>query len=100
MVATYALEIVEASRCLQASSTLKGDAAVKTVADNTWEVSVRSTVALLSFLTQMNIHLDWTQKLGDALIGQQQDVVYLSSQFASAPSSMPRAKEQPTGARV
>ena len=56
---------------------LKGDAAVKAVADNTWDVSVRSMVAFPSVLTQMNIHLDWTQKLGDALIGQQQDVVYL-----------------------
>ncbi|MGD9885752.1 MAG: DUF3300 domain-containing protein [Reyranella sp.] len=74
MAATYPLEVVEASRWQQANPGLVGDAAVKAVADKTWDVSVKSLVAFPSILKQMNDHLDWTQKLGDALIGQQEDV--------------------------
>src|SRR5205814_7130653 len=74
MAASYPLEIVEAARWSQANPTLKGDAAVSAVADKTWDVSVKSLVAFPSVLKQLNDHLDWTQKLGDALIEQQADV--------------------------
>jgi hypothetical protein len=74
MAASYPLEIVEAARWSQANPNLKGDAAVTAVADKTWDVSVKSLVAFPSILKQLNEHLDWTQKLGDALISQQQDV--------------------------
>jgi len=74
MAAGYPLEIVEAERWSQANPNLKGDAAVTAVADKTWDVSVKSLVAFPSVLKQLSDHLDWTQKLGDALIGQQADV--------------------------
>ena len=74
MAASYPLEIVEASRWSQANSNLKGDAAVSAVADKSWDVSVKSLVAFPPVLSQLNEHLDWTQKLGDAMIAQQQDV--------------------------
>jgi hypothetical protein len=35
---------------------------------------VKSLVAFPGVLEQLNEHLDWTQKLGDAMIGQQEDV--------------------------
>ena len=73
MAASYPLEIVEASRWSQANPNLKGDAAVSAVADKSW-TSVKSLVAFPPVLSQLNEHLDWTQKLGDALIAQQQDV--------------------------
>ena len=74
MAASYPLEIVEAARWSQANPNLKGDAAVSAVGDKSWDVSVKSLVAFPPVLAQLNEHLDWTQKLGDALIGQQQDV--------------------------
>ena len=74
MAATYPLEIVEAARWQQANPGPKGDAAVAAVADKTWDVSVKSLVAFPSILKQMSERLDWTQKLGDALLGQQADV--------------------------
>jgi hypothetical protein len=74
MAATYPLEIVEAARWSQANPNLKGDAAVSAVADKSWDASVKSLVAFPPVLSQLNEHLDWTQKLGDAMIGQQQDV--------------------------
>jgi hypothetical protein len=74
MAASYPLEVVEAARWSKANPALKGDAAVKAVNDKTWDVSVKSLVAFPDVLAQMNEHLDWTQKLGDAMIGQEADV--------------------------
>src|SRR6478609_6914087 len=74
MAAGYPLEIVEAARWLRANPNAKGDAALKAVADKSWDVAVKSLVAFPSVLSQLDEHLDWTQKIGDALIGQQQDV--------------------------
>ncbi|MFZ5778592.1 MAG: DUF3300 domain-containing protein [Pseudomonadota bacterium] len=74
MAATYPLEVVEAARWSQANPTLKGDAAVAAVKDKDWDVSVKSLVAFPQVLSMMNSHLDWTQKVGDAMIGQQKDV--------------------------
>lgn len=74
MAATYPLEVVEATRWTQANPNLKGDAAVAAVKDKNWDVSVKSLVAFPQTLSMMNNNLDWTQKLGDAMIGQQKDV--------------------------
>ena len=74
MAASYPLEIVEAARWSKANPNLKGDAAVQAVQNQSWDVSVKSLVAFPSALLPLNDHLDWTQKLGDAMIGQQQDV--------------------------
>src|ERR1700754_2588416 len=65
MAAGYPLEVVEAARWVQANPNAKGDAAVKAVADKSWDVSVKSLVAFPPVLAQMNDHLDWTQKMGD-----------------------------------
>src|SRR3982751_4873180 len=74
MACGYPLEIVEAARWSKANPTLKGDAAVQAINDKDWDTSVKSLVAFPDVLKQLNEHLDWTQKLGDALIGQQADV--------------------------
>ena len=74
MAASYPLEVVEAARWSQANPNLKGDAAVAAVKDKSWDVSVKSLVAFPQVLAMMNDQLDWTQKLGDAMIGQQKDV--------------------------
>ena len=74
MAATYPLEVVEAARWSQANPNLKGDAAVAAVKDKSWDVSVKSLAAFPQTLQMMSNQLDWTQKLGDAMIGQQKDV--------------------------
>ena len=97
MAAGYPLEIVEAARWSQANPNLKGDAAVTAVADKTWDVSVKSLVAFPSVLKQLSDHLDWTQKLGDALIGQQADVAASIQRLrakASAAGTLKTGKEQ------
>ena len=97
MAATYPLEIVEAARWQQANPGPTGDAAVAAVADKTWDVSVKSLVAFPSVLKQMNEHLDWTQKLGDAFLAQQQEVLATAQslrQKATAEGSLKDSKEQ------
>lgn len=74
MAAGYPLEIVEAARWSKANPTLKGDAAVQAVKDKNWDTSVKSLVAFPDVLANMNEHLDWTQKMGDAMISQENDV--------------------------
>lgn len=74
MAASYPLEVVEAARWSKANPGLKGDAAVAAVKDKSWDVSVKSLVAFPQVLAQLSDHLDWMQKVGDAMIAQQQDV--------------------------
>jgi Protein of unknown function (DUF3300) len=75
MASTYPLEIVYAARWLKANPNVKGDAAVKAVGDKPWDVSVKSMVAFPQILEPMNDKLDWTQRLGDAFLAQQKDVL-------------------------
>ena len=75
MASTYPLEIVQAARWVKANPNVKGDAAVKAVANETWDVSVKSLVAFPQALEPMNEKLDWTQKLGDAFLADQKSVL-------------------------
>jgi len=74
MAASYPLEVVDAARWSKANPTLKGDAAVNAVKDKEWDASVKSLVAFPDVLARMSDHLDWTRKLGDAMIAQEGDV--------------------------
>ena len=74
MACGYPLEIVEAARWSRANPNLKGDAAVQAVKDQSWDTSVKSLVAFPDVLANLNEHLDWTQKMGDAMISQEADV--------------------------
>jgi hypothetical protein len=74
MASSYPLEVVDAARWLKTNPNLKGDAAVAAVKDKSWDVSVKSLTAFPQVLVQMSDHLDWMQKIGDAMVAQQQDV--------------------------
>src|SRR5262245_1157027 len=75
MAATYPLEIVQAARWAKANPNVKGDAAVKAVESQPWDVSVKSLVAFPQILEPMNEKIDWTQKLGDAFLADQKAVL-------------------------
>jgi Protein of unknown function (DUF3300)/Chaperone of endosialidase len=75
MASTYPLEVVEADRWSSANKNLKGDA-LKAAADKQdWDGSIKSLVATPSVLSMMSTQLDWTRKLGDAVLAQQPDVM-------------------------
>ena len=75
MASTYPLEIVFAARWVKSHPGEKGDAAVKAVQNESWDVSVKSLVAFPQILDPMYDKLDWTQKLGDAFLAQERDVL-------------------------
>ena len=75
MASTYPLEIVEAARWSKANPNLKGDDAVKAAEQNGWDPSVTSLVAFPHVLTMMDSNLSWTERLGDAFLAQQPQVM-------------------------
>ena len=75
MASTYPLEVVEASRWVEANKNLQGDE-LKAAADKQdWDDSVRALVAVPSVLAMMSNKLTWTQQLGNAVLAQQADVM-------------------------
>jgi Protein of unknown function (DUF3300) len=75
IASTYPLEVVQADRWAKSNLKLKGDALAAALAKQTWDDSVKSLVEVPSVLTMMADQLDWTQKLGDAVLAQQPDVM-------------------------
>jgi hypothetical protein len=75
MASTYPLEVIEAERWITANKNLKDDALKAAVGKQSWDDSVKSLVATPSVLDMMSDKLDWTQKLGDAVLAQQPDVM-------------------------
>jgi hypothetical protein len=75
MASTYPLEIVEAARWQKANSTLKDKALEDALEKQSWDPSVKSLATVPQVLTMMNEKLDWTTKLGDAFLAQQEDVL-------------------------
>jgi Protein of unknown function (DUF3300)/Chaperone of endosialidase len=75
MASTYPLEVVEAERWVNANKNLKGEQLKAAVDKQDWDDSIKSLVATSSVLEMMSTKLDWTQKLGEAVIGQQADVM-------------------------
>lgn len=75
MASTYPLEVVQAARWSRAHPRLKGQDAVRAVEDKDWEPSVKSLVAFPEILAMMDRKLDWTERLGDAFLAQQEQVM-------------------------
>jgi uncharacterized membrane protein YgcG len=75
MASTYPMEVALAARWVKANPNLTGEAAIKAVQNEPWDVSVKSLVAFPQILEPMNDKLDWTQKLGDAFLAQRKDVL-------------------------
>jgi len=75
MASTYPIEVIEAHRFTEANKSLKGDALAKALNEKTWDASVKSLVNFPTVLKMMNDKLDWMQKLGDAFLAQQKDVM-------------------------
>src|SRR5262245_13750946 len=75
MASTYPLEVVEAARWSKEHPDVKGDAVAGAVQSQTWDPSVKSLCAFPEVLKNMNDKIDWTQKLGDAFLAQQKEVM-------------------------
>src|SRR3970282_708970 len=64
MASTYPLEVVQAARWSKQNPHLKGDDAVRAVADKDWEPSVKALVAFPEILAPMDEKIEWTEALG------------------------------------
>src|SRR5579864_2556570 len=97
MASTYPLEVVQADRWATENKNLKGDQLKAAVEKKGWDDSVKSLVATPSVLAMMSEKLDWTQKLGDAVLAQQPDVMDAVQRLrakAQANDKLPSTKEQ------
>jgi hypothetical protein len=75
MASTYPLDIVVADRWVKANPSLKDKALQDALQQQPWDASVKSLTVFPQVLTMMSEKLDWTQKLGDAFLAQQQDLL-------------------------
>jgi len=97
MASTYPLEVVDAARWQKANASLKDQALDQALQQQTWDDSVKSLVSFPQVLTMMNEKLDWTQKLGDAFLAQQSDVMDSVQRLrnkAQAEGNLQTTKEQ------
>jgi hypothetical protein len=75
MASTYPLEVVEAARWAEQNKALKGEPLKQAADKQSWDESVKSLAAAPDVLDMMSKKLEWTQKLGDAVLAQQADVM-------------------------
>jgi hypothetical protein len=97
MASTYPLEVIEADRWSKENKNLKGDALKTAVDQQSWDESVKSLAATPDVLDMMSQKLDWTQKLGDAVLAQQPDImdaIQRLRQKAQANSKLVSNKQQ------
>jgi hypothetical protein len=75
MASTYPLEVVQAARWSKDNPKVTGKALEDAMQKQSWDPSVKSLAATPQVLAMMNEKLDWTQKLGDAFLASQKDVL-------------------------
>ncbi len=75
MASTYPLEVVQADRWVKDNNGLQGDALAAALENKNWDPSVKSLVNFPDVLGTMSSKFDWTQKMGDAFLSQQKDVM-------------------------
>jgi hypothetical protein len=75
MASTYPIELVQAERWVKQNKSLKGDALKAALDKQPWDDSVKALASFPDVLNMMSEKLDWTQKLGDAFLAQQKDVM-------------------------
>ncbi len=75
MAATYPLEVVQADRWVRANKNLSPEARNDALDRQTWDPSVKALVPFPDILAMMSEKLEWTQKVGDAFLAQEADVM-------------------------
>lgn len=75
IAATYPLEVVQAARWSRAHPEYTGENAVAAVEHKPWDPSVMALVAFPELLARMDADLNWTQRLGDAFLVQEYEVL-------------------------
>ena len=83
MASTYPMEVVEAHRFIEANKSMTAEALAAEAAKKGWDMSVQGLMAVPEVLKMMNEKLDWTQKVGDAFLAQQKEVIAMIQDLRS-----------------
>ena len=75
IAATYPDQVTEADRWMKANPNLKGDALNDALDKMNWDLSVKALAPFPQVLDMMAKESAWTQRLGEAFLAQQADVM-------------------------
>lgn len=75
IASTYPLEVIQAARFAREHPDLRGEEAVAAADAFDWDPSVKALAAFPELLARMDEDLDWTQRLGDAFLMQEAEVL-------------------------
>ena len=75
IASTYPLEIIKANRWVEEHPNYSAEQALEEVEDEDWDPSVKALVPFPQLLERMSDDIDWTQRLGDAFLGQEAQVM-------------------------
>ena len=95
MASTYPLEVVQAARFAKDNAKLQGDQLNEALKQHPWDDSVKSLVFFPQVLTMMSDKLDWLQKLGDAFLGQQKELMASIQRLRARAQSAGQLKSTP-----
>ena len=95
MASTYPLEIVQAARWLKANPKVTGKALEDAMQKQRWDPSVKSLTAMPQVLEMMDTKIDWAQKLGDAFLAQQAQVMQTVQALRAKASAAGNLKSTP-----
>ena len=103
MASTCPVEVVQADRWVRSNKGLTGDKLKTALEQQSWDTSVKSLVAVPTVLNMMSDKLDWTMKLGDAVLAQEKDVMDAIQRLrarAQAADKLKTTKEQKVTSRT
>ena len=75
MGSTYPLEVVQAARWVKAYPNVSGPQLEEAMQQQLWDPSVKSLTSFPQVLAMMDGNLEWSQKLGEAFLAQQPEVM-------------------------
>jgi len=75
MASTYPLEVSAAAQWRYANPGISGDYLTAAMQQEPWDPSVKGLTEFPDVLQMMNNNLDWTEKLGEAFLADQPDVM-------------------------
>jgi hypothetical protein len=75
VAATYPDQVTDADRWVNQNKNLKGDELNAELDRMNWDLSVKALVPFPQVLSMMGDKMDWTKRMGDAFLAQQEDVM-------------------------
>ena len=75
VASTYPLEVIQAERWTKQNPDVPASDAVEAVENEEWDPSIKALVAFPKVLERLSENLDWTQKLGDAFLQDEEKVI-------------------------